>query len=241
MNKRCAEESAPGKRRNPFAPIDDNPLAADCWYIIYDMLASRLDRTTLKLLNKSACALFTRRCQHIRVVGVLPRDVKTAQKYCDRPQPDAPWLAVSNLLSLTVDGYHPVRILNSWMVRRAVRSIQRRMGAPIILKAYHMTLLGDDSLLQISGKLSQTFHTLHLEFSDMCYVTTNHQVDLSGVTIHTHNAWHCTKGYHQKPAAFAPLKVVVHPPNIDTTTESTRWLRHLFGETTVIEYVAQRD
>lgn len=241
MNKRSSEESSLRKRRSPFAPIDDNPLPADCWYMIYDMLYKRDDRIKLKLLNKSACALFTRRCQSILVVGILQRDLSAALEYSQRRQNPAPWLATPNLRTLLLDGYQPVRSISPWMVRHIILSIRHRTTTPITLKIYSALLLGD-YLLRIPGKrLSQTFHTLRFETCyDMCYMSHNLHVDLSGVTIYTPTAWDCTKSYSPKPPEYAPLKVIFYGPS-DNATETTQWLSNLFGTNTVFETSWCRD
>ena len=165
------------RRRNPFAPIDGNPLPADCWYMIYNMLRNRDDRITLKLLNKSACTLFTQRCETICAEDVYYTPVP--------PRVYPPWLHMPRLKYLvlflkrgaTFEGY----------AQSAMTAVHRRTSGPITLKLHSHNHTGSDNRTRniFRQRVAELFHSIKIREPWIVRDIVHGRFDFSGVTIYT--------------------------------------------------------
>lgn len=210
MTKRASEDGVQmPKRHNPFAAIDDNPLPADCWYIIYDMLSKREDRTTLKLLNKSACALFTRRCTYM-TVSYTSGKAYVSLRICAGAAVAMPhWLLTPNLCRVRIHCDSASYVLDKWVVRCVLRSVKQRASTPISLVIPAAQWLEDEDLPCVPGKISKFVHTLEfITITSMCYLThARPETDLSGVTIIILAGDGRSPAYARKPDNLSPLAV----------------------------------
>lgn len=232
MAKRTADDDNVGgfaSRRNPFAPIDGIPLSADCWYMIYDMLHKHDHRVKLKLLNKSACALFTRRCTCINAHGVRVAQYLPVEAYTSRAMPIPYWLLTPNLRRLNIDCTTASRLIEPWLVRHALTSVKARTSRPIELALSGTQFYRYRDTLCIPGKLSESFHTiLFRSVVGMYYVIYKKpSLDLSGVTLTVINATGCPSVDTLINDDRAPLAVRYVGP-LAQVSEAMRTLGQLF-------------
>ncbi len=218
------------RRRDLFAPIEGNPLPADCWYMIYDMLSKRADHTTLKLLNKSACTLFTRRCTCINARGVTVDQYLPVEAYVSRAMSIPYWLLTPNLRRLNIDYYTTSRLMEPWLVRHALTSVKARTSRQIELALSSTEYYRFKDTLCIPGKLSESFHTILFgSVVGMYYVIHKKpSLDLSGVTLTVINAAGCPFVDILIDDDRAPLAVRYVGP-LAQVSEAMRTLGQLFS------------
>ena len=193
------------------------------------MLAERADRVTLKLLNKSACALFTRRCTKIIVSGV-------AGGYCAIPE-IPPWLCVPRLRSVSLvsrrgRNFH----LTMHSAHRVLATVSARAAHPICLRMHVCTNVhGYDYRHLLRGicyKFPDRFHTVHFyDFAAMVYYLYEGPADLSGVTIYVHDDNPCGFIYgSRKERGPKAVRVITQPQHV---TASMAALLEIFNADTL--------